>query len=218
VKRYSAGLADARAGTHVAWDNHFRVGSVTKTFTATVLLQLVGEGQLRLTDSVAKWLPGLVPNGAHITIRELLNQTTGIPEYCDSPKYPTLCDPRGRQMTRRWTRRQLVELAAREKPAFAPGWQYGNTNYVLLGMIIQRVTGRSLAQQLGPRIYRRLDLRQASFPTTLAMPRPHNHGYDILANGSWPSDLTATSRECPRICVGMSESDSHAFNKSQEDL
>ncbi len=195
VERYSAGLADVRPGTRVAWDNHFRVGSVTKTFTATVVLQLVGEGKLRLTDSVAKWLPGLVPNGANITIRELLNQTTGIPEYCDSPKYPTLCDPRGRQMTRRWTRRQLVELAAREKPAFAPGhgWQYSNTNYVLLGMIIQRVTGRSLAQQLGPRIYRRLGLRQTSLPTTTAMPAPYDHGYDILANGSWPSNLTATS-------------------------
>jgi D-alanyl-D-alanine carboxypeptidase len=71
-----------------------------------------------------------------------------------------------------------------------PGCQ---TNYVLLGMIIQRVTGRSLAQQLGPRIYRRLGLRQTSFATTLAMPRPYDHGYDIMPNGSWPLDLTATS-------------------------
>jgi D-alanyl-D-alanine carboxypeptidase len=64
---------------------------------------------------------------------------------------------------------------------------------VLLGMIIQRATGRSLAQQLGPRIFRRLGLRQTSLPTSTAMPRPYNHSYDILANGSWPLDLTATS-------------------------
>jgi D-alanyl-D-alanine carboxypeptidase len=183
-----------RAGTPVAWDNHFRAGSVTKTFTAVVVLQLVAERKLRLTDSVGKWLPGLVPNGAHITIRELLHQTSGIPDYCALPGR-NLCAPARRQMARRWTRRQLVKFAVQAKPAFAPGrgWQYSNTNYVLLGMIIQRATGRSLAQQLGPRIYQPLGLRQTSFPTTTAMPRPYNHGYDILANGSWPSDLTATS-------------------------
>lgn len=201
VERYSAGLANVRVGTPVSTADHFRIGSVTKTFVATIVLRLAARGKLHLSDTIQRWLPGLVPNGSRITIRQLLNHSSGIADYCSLPTYPTLCSPRDHAMTKRWTQQQLVQLGATAAPTFQPrkGWAYSNTGYVLLGMIIERVTGRSLAQELQRQIYRPLGLRKTSFPTTTAMPSPYSHGYDVSANGYWPLDLTETS---PTIAWG----------------
>jgi D-alanyl-D-alanine carboxypeptidase len=149
AEHYAAGLADIRGNTPIGARDHFRIGSVTKSFVATVVLQLVAAGRLSLTDSVERWLPGLVPNGSQITIRELLNHTSGIADYCSLPHYPTICSPRGRAMTRRWSQRQLVQIGAAATPTFPPGkgWKYSNTGCVLLGMIVERVTGHPLATE-----------------------------------------------------------------------
>jgi D-alanyl-D-alanine carboxypeptidase len=201
VERYSAGLANVRRGTPISPRDHFRIGSVTKSFVATVVLQLVAEDRLGLADSVEQWLPGVVPNGSQITVRELLNHSSGIADYCSLPNYATLCSPRGPDMARRWTQQQLVALVATAPPAFPPaqGWGYSNTDYVLLGMIIERVTGHTLGQELERRIYRPLRLHDTELPITTSMPRPFGHGYDVSANGSSPLDVTAIS---PTIAWG----------------
>ena len=138
--------------------DRFRVGSVTKSFMATVLLQLVGERKLRLDDSLERWLPGVVPNGRSITVRELLQHTSGLYDYVDDSAFRTavLANP-----LRVWTPRQLVRIAVSHHPLFRPGrrWSYSNTNYILAGLVIQAVTHRTVAAELRNRIFRPLDLR-----------------------------------------------------------
>jgi D-alanyl-D-alanine carboxypeptidase len=195
VERYSVGSANVRTRRPISPRDSARVGSVTKPFTATVVLRLAAKGKLGLGDSLQRWLPGLVPNGERITVRELLDHTSGIADYCNVPPDSTLCEPRGKEMARRWTPRQLVEIGAGAPPTFPPGqgWSYSNTDYVLLGMIIERVTGHTVAQEYKRQILRPLGLRHTKFPVTTSMPRPYSHGYDVLSGGSWPPDVTATS-------------------------
>ena len=156
--------------------DRFRVGSVTKSFVATVLLQLVGEGKLKLDDSLDHWLPGLVPNGGSITIRQLLQHTSGLYDYVNDAGFraAVLANP-----LRVWTPRQLVKVAVSHRPLFTPGrrWSYSNTNYILAGLVIHAVTHRSVAAELRDRIFRPLGLRQTSFPTGPTISGPHAHGY-----------------------------------------
>lgn len=190
-ERYSAGSANLRNGRPISPGDHGRVGSVTKTFTAVLALQLVAEGKLGLEDSVESWLPGLVPNGDQITVRQLLDHSSGIADYCTVPLDFTLCGP----TTRHWTPEELVAIGVGAPPTFPPGqgWSYTNTDYVLAGMIIERATGNTVGAEYRDRIFRPLGLDQTSFPTATSMPRPFGHGYDVLAGGSFPPDVTATS-------------------------
>jgi D-alanyl-D-alanine carboxypeptidase len=173
----------------------YKIGSITKTFTATVVLQLVGEHKLRLGDSVERWLPGLVPNGDHITIRQLLQHTSGLFDYAEDPR---IAEPylQG-DLDFVWRPRQLVAIATEHPPLFPPGtsWSYSNTGYVLLGLIIRATTDSSVHQQLQTRILRPLGLRHTSFPVT--NPRiagPHAHGYQLGAGpGGTPLDFTGLS-------------------------
>ena len=194
VERYSAGSANLRSGRPISPGDHGRVGSVTKSFTATLVLQLAAEHKLGLEDSVQRWLPGVVPNGDRITIRQLLDHSSGIADYCSVPGI-TLCDTPNPDPARRWTPQELVAIGVSAPPTFPPGhgWSYTNTDYVLLGMIIERATGRTLGAEYKRRIFRPLRLNQTSFPTGTSMPRPFSSGYDVLAPGTWPADVTATS-------------------------
>lgn len=200
VERYSAGSANLHSGAPISPLDSGRIGSTTKMFTATVVLQLVGEGRLSLGDSIEKWLPGLVPGGDRITVRELLDHTSGLTDYCNVAP-ATMCDAGVPDMARRWTQRQLVAIGAGAPSLFLPGqgWSYTNTGYVLLGMIVERVTGHTLAAEYTRSILQPLGLRHTEFPVTTAMPRPHSNGYDVMAAGSWPLDVTATS---PTIAWG----------------
>jgi D-alanyl-D-alanine carboxypeptidase len=194
LERYSAGSANLRSGRPISPRDHGRVGSVTKSFTATLVLQLAAEGRLGLDDSVERWLPGVVPDGDRITVGQLLNHSSGIADYCSVPGI-TLCDTPNPDPTRRWTPEELVAIGVGAPPTFPPGegWSYTNTDYTLLGMIIERATGRTLGAEYERRIFRPLGLDQTSFPTSTSMPRPVGHGYDVLAPGTWPTDVTATS-------------------------
>ena len=136
----------------------------------------------------------MVPNGDRITIRQLLDHSSGIADYCSVPGI-TLCDTPNPDPARRWTPKELVAIGVSAPPTFPPGhgWSYTNTDYVLLGMIIERATGRTLGAEYKRRIFRPLRLNQTSFPTGTSMPRPFSSGYDVLAAGTWPADVTATS-------------------------
>jgi D-alanyl-D-alanine carboxypeptidase len=180
----ASGLADVAANTRMAPGDRVRVGSLTKAFVATVVLQLVAEHRLRLGDSIARWLPGLVPNGADITVHELLQHTSGIFDYtADSGFQQTLAA----DTTRVWRPRELVRIAVAHPPVFPPGtsFAYSNTDYVLLGLVIQAATGQSVGQELRDRIFEPFGLRDASFPyANPALPEPFAHGYLLNEPGA----------------------------------
>jgi D-alanyl-D-alanine carboxypeptidase len=188
VRSAASGFASLQPRIRMQAGDRYRIASVTKPFVATVVLQLVSEGRLRLEDSVERRLPGLVPNGAAITVRELLNHTSGLFNYTDDEVWlnAILLDP-----GRHWSPRELVRAAVSHPPYFAPGtnWAYSNTNYVLLGLIIEAVTGRKLDQELSERLFGPLALRSTSFPTAIAIEGRFAHGY-ISLQGSPLIDIT----------------------------
>ncbi|KQX52916.1 MULTISPECIES: serine hydrolase domain-containing protein [unclassified Streptomyces] len=191
-------VAQARDG-HGSWtgtagdrkgNDRYRVGSITKTFTATVLLQLQAEGRIDLDDPVEKWLPGVVRGNGHdgrgITVRQLLNHTSGIYSYTADPAFQEKVFGPGFLEHRydTWTPRQLVAVAMSHEPDFAPGtsWNYSNTNFVLAGMVIEKVTGRPYGKAVENRIIKPLKLRATTVPgTRTAMPEPSSPAYSKLS-------------------------------------
>ncbi|MGI5281903.1 serine hydrolase domain-containing protein [Nonomuraea polychroma] len=173
----SSGLAKANGDQPPPATANFRAGSITKTFTATVVLQLVGEGRLSLSDRVDHWLPGLLGDGSTITVKQLLQHTSGLPEYSAD-----MVDDAGipKERYRTWSPRELVEKAVRLPQDFPPGtrFEYSNTNYIVLGMLIEKVTGRPYGTEIEQRILRPLGLAHTSLPgASPEVKAPHAHGY-----------------------------------------
>jgi D-alanyl-D-alanine carboxypeptidase len=181
----ASGVADLETKEPIRATDRFRIGSITKSFVSTVVLQLAGERRLTLDDTVERWLPGIIPNGDTITVRQLLNHTSGLYNYTDLPFYLQVL----REPLRTWRPLQLVQRAVAHPPLFAPGtsWSYSNTNYIVLGMIIAAVDGVPARLQMASpavEVYRRiigpLRLWHTSFPLTDPDIRgPHAHGYII---------------------------------------
>ncbi|MFF4423745.1 serine hydrolase domain-containing protein [Streptomyces sp. NPDC001549] len=178
--RTAAGLADTATGERARPDQRFRIASNTKSFVSTVLLQLEGEGRLSLDDSVDTWLPGVVRgngnDGTAITVRQLLNHTSGIYDPTNEPEFfaPYL-ERHDRGYV--YTPREVIARAVRHEPT---GRAYSNTNYLLAGLVIEAVTQRSAPSEIHRRIIAPLGLKDTSFPVT--DPRihgPHLHGYDL---------------------------------------
>ncbi|WP_010473878.1 serine hydrolase domain-containing protein [Streptomyces sudanensis] len=191
----SAGVADRETGRERLPNDRFRIGSITKTFVATVLLQLDAEGRLDLDDSVEKWLPGVVRGNGHdgrkVTLRQLLNHTSGVYDVTSDPSFQARILGPGFLEHRydTWTPEQLVAVAMKHEPSFAPGtsWSYSNTNYVLAGMVVEKVTGRPYGEAVERRIIRPLGLGATSVPgTDPRMPRPSGRAYSTL--GADPAD------------------------------
>lgn len=186
----TAGVADRETERERSPRDRFRIGSTSKTFTATVVLQLVAEGRLSLDDTVEKWLPGVVRgaghDGARITVRQLLNHTSGVFNYVFDPQLGPLYVglPFLEHRFDVVTPEQLVQTAMRNPPAFAPGtdWGYSNTNYTLAGLIAERAGGRPLAEQVDRRIIRPLGLAGTSVPAAddPAIRGPHARHYSKL--------------------------------------
>jgi D-alanyl-D-alanine carboxypeptidase len=185
--RVAAGYGDAQTRTPMRPTDRWRVGSVTKAFTATVVLQLAGEGRLSLDDTVEQHLPGLVPGGDQITIRELLNMSSGLADYLTEDM--TVRD--SVDTGRRFTPRDLVGFGLAHPVHFTPGqgWFYSNTGYALAGMIVEQVTGESFTSELRRRVLVPAGLRHTSFPSGPKIAGPHAHGY---LNGTDVSELNQT--------------------------
>jgi D-alanyl-D-alanine carboxypeptidase len=168
-----------------------RIGGLTKSFTATVVLQLAGEKKLALGDTVEKWLPGVISNGSAISIRQLLNHTSGIYNY--SADESVLAPYLQGNLTQVFDPLTGVQVAAAHGPVFAPGTQllYSNTNSLLLAMIVEKATGKSFASELRTRIFKPLALRNTSYATSSEIAGTHTHGYIRLEDG--PYDVTAWS-------------------------
>jgi D-alanyl-D-alanine carboxypeptidase len=154
-------------------DEHVRIGSVTKAFVTTLLLRLAQEGRLSLGEPIDAYVPG-VPDGSRITLRELANMTSGLADDFANPEFSL------EYLTgETFTPGRLVELGVSQSSLFAPGtaWSYSNTNTVLLGMVIQKVTGQPLAAALEQRVFAPLGLRGTSLPSHPSLPRPFASGY-----------------------------------------
>ncbi|MGK4579934.1 serine hydrolase domain-containing protein [Kitasatospora sp. HPMI-4] len=194
-----AGVGDLTSRVPADPKAQFRIGSNTKAFTSTVLLQLESEHRLSLDDTVAKWLPGAVNangyDGTKITIRQLLNHTSGLPDYAKDTGF-SLNYALDAQPNQAWPPQTLVNIAlAQHKPTSAPGqqWSYANTNYVLAGMVIKAVTGNDPATEIQHRIIEPLGLHDTTFPTTdPALHGNYLHGYEYPVIGIVIRDITAS--------------------------
>jgi len=192
----TAGVGDIASGAPIPDGAFVRIGSNTKSFVATVLLQLVAEGKVELDAPVERYLPGVVHgngnDGDRVTVRQLLQHTSGLPEYLASgdPSKPT--DPGSPQLdiATEAARRQhhspadLVRIAMTMPPQYEPGARavYTNTNYVLLGMLIEQVTGRPAAAEIATRIIEPLGLRDTYTPASgdTGLRSPHSRGYQDI--------------------------------------
>ncbi|MFD0258703.1 serine hydrolase domain-containing protein [Kitasatospora indigofera] len=191
TRTYTAGVGDLSNGAKVPGDGQVRIGSNTKTFTAVVVLQLAGEGRIALDATVDTYLPGLVRgegiDGRLVTVRQLLQHTSGLPEYesyvDDAILQHRYLEPR-----------DILDIALRQKADFAPGAKFGysSTNYLLAGLIVQKVTGRPLAEEVDKRVIRRIGLRHTYFPAPgdMTIREPHPQGYRWDAAGAPPRDAT----------------------------
>ncbi|MER6417453.1 serine hydrolase domain-containing protein [Streptomyces sp. NPDC001137] len=171
LARDDSGTRYARAGHGIARADRFRAGSITKTFIATVVLQLAAEHRLSLSDTVERHLPGLVRgagnDGRRITLRALLTHTSGLNDFTADTGGLVPLPPR-----------QAVRIALTHPPADPGRYSYSNTNYVLLGMVIQQVTGHSYATEAERRIIAPLGLTGTSFPgSRTSLPSPHGRAY-----------------------------------------
>ncbi|BCY11689.1 serine hydrolase [Actinoplanes sp. L3-i22] len=160
-----------------------RAGSITKSFVATVVLQLAGHGRLHLDDAVQRYLPGLLPDGARITLRDLLQHTSGLHDYTRTDAFAALYEVEGgveRMRSHTWQPQDLIALVADRPLLFEPGtdWRYVNTNFLLLGMVIERVTGSDYRAEIRRRVLRPLGLDRTAVPgTDPYLHGPHPHGY-----------------------------------------
>ena len=173
VKVLTEGLADTATGVPMSSRSRFHVASMTKPVVAAVAMQLVQFGRLSLDDTVESWLPGLVARGSRITVRQLLSHTSGLPDYTRVPAAWPILDRTPVDQ------RALVVAAGRAEPLFAPGTgqAYSNTNYALLGLILERATGRPLEDLLQQRVFAPLGLRSASLRASRVSEEPVAHGY-----------------------------------------
>ncbi|MGW0709655.1 serine hydrolase domain-containing protein [Streptomyces sp. NPDC002643] len=194
VWKATAGVGDLASGAPRSAHDRFRAGSITKSFVSTVLLQLEAEGRLSLDDTVDTWLPGLVRGHGHdgreVTLRQLLNHTSGIADYTSDEQFVKdvfLADGFLKNRYRTWTPAQLVGIAMKHKPVFAPGtdWSYSNTNYVLAGMVIEKATGNPYGDEVRHRIIEPLRLHATKIPGTRpGLPDPHSRAYSKLAEST----------------------------------
>jgi D-alanyl-D-alanine carboxypeptidase len=178
LRRAASGLADLFAGTSAMPRHCFRAGSVTKTFVAAVILQLAAEGTLGLDQPMTRWLPSLVKDD-RVTIRQLLNHTSGLPNFTETmPLSPA--DLQGARALRAYSPTELIRIAMTRDPDFAPGrgWHYSNTNYVLAALVAERVTGQRYEDAIRSRILDPLGLTDTRLPgSSPALPAPHLRSY-----------------------------------------
>lgn len=186
-----------------AADQRFRVGSVTKTFTATIVLKLVAEGRLRLSDTLGQYVPDMPRRARGITIRQLLNHRSGLANTTDDPSWIA-------QASRSGSTRPIgvLRYGASQPLVFAPGtqWGYSNTNYIALGLVIEKVTRDSYARQLTTRLLAPLQLDSTELPTTRRLPDLEDTGEN--PNLPWAAGgLVSNAHDLARFYSGLLSGD-----------
>lgn len=193
----ATGVADLGTGAPLNADMQFKIASQTKTFTANLILQLVGEGKVSLNDTISTWIEG-VPNGDRITIRQLLNHTSGLADGFTSPTI------QGQVLTG-CTVEELLTAEALFPPIAQPGekWSYSNYGYNLLGRVVELVTGKSLSTALQERIAKPLGLTRTLLPTAgSGLTQPLTHGYGTGSVGPMQAPTVADdATNLPASCL-----------------
>lgn len=194
---YTAGVSDLTSKDIMTPDSHYRVGSTTKTFTAVVTLQLIAEGRISLNDTMKVLLPDLpIPNNDSLTVENLLRMRSGLFDFEDDPSLLGNLDAHLQPCTLK----HAVDLSIKHLTVFAPGakFTYCNTNFCVLELIIERITGHSLGEEFARRIFDPLDMRNSSYPSEddLTLPEPYIRGYDRTDQG-W--------RECSEVFFGRGD-------------
>jgi D-alanyl-D-alanine carboxypeptidase len=185
------GYADVPKKRPLTAADHFRIGSNTKTFVASIILQLAREGKLRLDDPLSRFNIGVtIPNGANITIRQILDMRSGLFEAYDVPQLNAMDVTASTQ----FDPRQVIRWAVAQKPYFAPGngYHYSNTGYLIAGLIIEAITHDTLKHQIEQRLLVPFKLTRTSVPTTQAMPAPWARGYGLDPKKQW-EDVSNTT-------------------------
>jgi D-alanyl-D-alanine carboxypeptidase len=174
------GFSDLTIRRKLEVSDRFRIGSNTKTYVATVVLQLVDEGKLKMDDKLSKFF-SYVPNSNNITIRTLLNHTSGLFNYSEDKDFSSILE---NDLNHPFTPRQLVGYGIKNPPYFEPGkgFHYSNTNTVLLGMIVGKVTGSTLELEMKRRLFDKLGLKNTYFPKGSETNGPIVHGYMLEDN------------------------------------
>jgi D-alanyl-D-alanine carboxypeptidase len=184
------GVADLSSGEPMRAEMHHRIGSVTKTFTATLLLQAEAEGLLSLDDTIDQYVKG-VPNGDEITLRQMANMTSGLADYSVNEQF---MDAVFSHPERVWTPQEVVRIGIEDSPIFDPGTDgyYSNTNYILLGLVLEQVTGKPLERLYSKQIIKPLHLKETSFPDAedSSIPEPHAQGYTLQSQDAEPLNTT----------------------------
>jgi D-alanyl-D-alanine carboxypeptidase len=187
----AAGLANLETGEPLTQQHRFRIGSVSKTFIATVVLQLVDEGALALDGEADPVVPG-------ISVRQLLNHTSGLPNAAVLQDMATLFEPYRRDLTHRWemSQQELLERTLEQPRLFPPGegWSYSGTNYLALGLLIEDTTGTTIREQLRRRVIEPLGLENTDLPDDITETEGLARGYlppdNPVLPGPGPVDVT----------------------------
>jgi D-alanyl-D-alanine carboxypeptidase len=176
------GVRDTATGEPMTTNLYMRIGSNTKAFVTTAILMLADRGKLRLDDPIARYVKG-APSGNRITLRMLAQMRSGLYDYADDPQVKDL----HKQPFRQWKPRELVKISFRHPLVFPPGKQflYTNTNTVLLGLVVEQVSGQSLASFIKQNILKPVGLTHTVFPKGAKLPSPHSHGYFKMPDGKF---------------------------------
>lgn len=188
--KIAQGFGDVGSGRPISLDDHFPIRSATKSFTVTLILKLVRSKAISLDDPIGKYVPG-IPNGCEITLAHLAAMESGVKSYSDVPEFfPELEKDFGRT----WTPRELVDLALPYSPVFVPGaeYNYSNTNCILLGMVVEKVTQKPIAEMYRKWIFKPLGLRETSYPNNTDIPSSHPTPYIVDPGTGEPT-------ECPVV-------------------
>lgn len=185
---YRAGTAETDTGRPIKATDHMRIASTAKAYSGAVSLQLVDRGKLRLDDTIGKVLPRLPRAWHRVTLRQLLNHTSGLPDFSASPQFLALVTENPR---RHFDSRRLLGFVADEPLAFRPGarYTYSNSDNIAVALMAEAVTGRPYEELLGRLVYHPLKLRGTSLPQGPRMPEPYMHGYDVTPPGL-PEDVS----------------------------
>ncbi|WP_338492102.1 MULTISPECIES: serine hydrolase domain-containing protein [unclassified Streptomyces] len=184
----SFGVADKDTGQSMRPNLFMRIGSETKTFTVTALLELVDQGKVSIDDPISRYVDG-VPNGDRITLRNLASMRSGLFNYsADEDFYKALTQ----NPDRPFTPRELLDFAFKHPVQFQPGaeFDYCNTNLILLGLVVEKVSGTPLHEFIQKNVLDPAGLDHTVFPTDATIPNPHAHGYTVQTASGQVEDAT----------------------------
>ncbi|MFE7074772.1 serine hydrolase domain-containing protein [Streptomyces sp. NPDC057620] len=185
---YRAGVAETGSDRPIKVTDHMRIASTAKAYSGAVALRLVDSGDLRLNDTIGKVLPRLPHAWHRVTLRQLLNHTSGLPDFSAAPEFLALVTENPR---RQFDSRRLLDFVADEPLAFRPGsrYAYSNSDNIAVALMAEAVTDRRYEDLLDELVYRPLELRGTSLPQGYRMPEPYMHGYDVTAQNP-PEDVS----------------------------